>query len=417
MKSSPARCPFTGDAKDLISPGLFRDGDPHAVWRYQRHMDPVSWQQVTDGLGFWSVTTYTDVERVLRDHESFTSEQGTMLVLLGRSDPASGRQMAVTDPPRHGELHDPVQRALHVKAMEPRREQMREAIVELLTPLGEDDKYDLAEHMAQVPMAMIGSLMDLPRDDWPHLTRLSLASVAPLDPILEETGDAESVLNNVHRELFAYFADLAEHRRRHPGDDLVSLLLGMERDGRPLTMGEISSNCYGLLVGANATTGQVVLNTLADLMGTAVLAEWSEDPGLLATGVEEALRWGTPTSHFMRYARTDVELRGKQIRAGDAVVAWPGSANRDEEVFTAADTFDVRRRPNRHLAFGSGPHYCVGHSVARIALRLLFAELFSRYSDFEPTGPGVRMYSNIIHGWTRMPVTAKVRTRRLPPAY
>ncbi|MEV5892537.1 cytochrome P450 [Nonomuraea fuscirosea] len=413
MTSSPVRCPFQGGVPNLADPGLFRDGDPHAIWRHQRQTEPVSRQYTAEGLGFWSVSRYADVDLVLRDHEVFTSEQGTMLLLLGRGDPAGGRQMTVTDPPRHGELRDPVQRALRAKPIEARSEQMREAIVELLAPLADGGTYDLAAYMARVPMAVIGSIMALPRADWPRLAELSLATVAPADPALGWEGDAESVLNDAHRELFAYFVELVGHRHNHPGDDLVSLLLGMTRDGRPLTMGEIVSNCYGLLVGANATTGQVVLNTLADTMGTAALAEWAESPGLLFSGVEEALRWATPTLHFMRHARTDVKLGGRLIRAGDAVVVWLGSANRDEDVFTDPYTFDVRRRPNRHLTFGSGPHYCVGHSVARVALRLLFAELFTRYHDFAPAGPAVRLYSNIISGWTRMPITARVR----PPAH
>lgn len=152
-------------------------------------------------------------------------------------------------------------------------------------------------------------------------------------------------------------------------------------------------------------------------MGTETLEEWANAPKLLAAGTEEALRWASPGTHFLRHATRDSELRGQLIRAGDPVVVWLGSANRDEDVFSHPFSFNIRRRPNKHLTFGIGPHYCVGHSVARMALRLLFAELFSRYYDFMPTGPAIRMYSNIVTGWTAMPITARQRTRRRPPAY
>jgi cytochrome P450 len=162
---------------------------------------------------------------------------------------------------------------------------------------------------------------------------------------------------------------------------------------------------------------QVPVGALADLMGTAMLDQWAADPSLLASGVEEALRWATPNTHFMRYAVRDVKLRGQRVKAGEAVVVWLASANRDEEVFPDPFTFDVRRRPNKHLAFGIGPHYCVGHSVVRETLKLFFAELFSRFTDLAPAGPGVRLHSHTISGWTALPITAEARAPHGPVAY
>ncbi|WP_374210868.1 MULTISPECIES: cytochrome P450 [Streptomyces] len=127
------------------------------------------------------------------------------------------------------------------------------------------------------------------------------------------------------------------------------------------------------------------------------------------TGVDEALRWSSPTNHFMRYALQDIELRGKKIRAGDAVVVWLGSANRDEEVFANPFTFDIRRKPNRHMAFGSGPHYCVGHTVARMSMKILFTELFESFEDFELVGEVEHLHSNFVAGIKHMPMVAKVR--------
>lgn len=378
---------------------------------------PVEWRPAAE-LGYWSVTRYADVDYVLRDAAAFTSERGTMLCLLGQEDPAAGRQMAATDPPRHRQLRAPLQYALNAKPTEVRREQFRRAVLDVLAPLA-DGGYDLAAHMAMLPMAIVGGMMALPAADWPALVLATKAAVAPEDPSCGRGGTADAVLKGAHRELFAYFQDVVTARRSHPGDDLISLLIAMQIDGRPLSSGEIVSNCYSLLLGANVTVAHVLPSTLMDLMGTTALEEWAETPSprLLATGVEEALRWASPATHFLRHATRDAEVGGKPVRQGDPVVVWLGSANRDDDVFAEPLTFDVGRHPNKHLTFGIGPHYCVGHSVARVALRLLFAELFSRYCEFALAGEAVRMRSDIVTGWTSMPITARLRQRPLQPAY
>jgi cytochrome P450 len=341
-----------------------------------------------------------------------------MLCLIGQQDPAEGRQMAATDPPRHRQLREPLQRALNVKPTENRRDEFRKAVIDVLAPLA-DGVYDLAAHMAMLSMAIVGGIMALPASDWPDLVGATKAAAAPEDPSCGRGGTSSAVLSRAHRELFAYFQDMVAARRRHPGDDLISLLLAMQMDGRPLSPGEIVSNCYSLLLGANVTIAHVLPSTLLELMGTATLEEWADAPSprLLATGVEEALRWASPAAHFMRHATRNTEVGGQPVRQGDPVVVWLGSANRDSDVFGEPFIFDPRRHPNKHLAYGIGPHYCVGHSVARAALRLLFAELFSRYCDFALAGEAVRMRSDIVTGWTSMPITAQRRSRLLPPAY
>jgi cytochrome P450 len=259
--------------------------------------------------------------------------------------------------------------------------------------------------------------MELPEADWPDLVSASMAAVAPEDPACGRAGSADAVLAGAHREMFAYLHDMVAHRRRHPGDDLISVLLTMEMDGRPLSAGEIVSNCYSLLLGANVTVAHVAPSTLRALMGTATLEKWADTPELLPTGVEEALRWASPAAHFLRHATQDTEIGGRPVAAGDPVVVWLGSANRDAAVFAEPLAFDVDRHPNKHLSFGIGPHYCVGHTVARVALRVLFAELFSRYRDLAPAGPSVPLRSNIVTGWTSMPITARPRPSRRQPAY
>jgi cytochrome P450 len=393
---------------DLVAPGLYGTGDPHRIWRRMRRGSPVSWQPVDDG-GFWSVTRYHDVERVLRDHGTFTSERGSLLNLLGRDDPAGGRQMAVTDPPRHTRMRAPLQRALSIRNAENDADRIRRIVRGLLAPLRQGEPFDFAAAMAALPMAVIGSTMDLPEPDWPRLTTLTSAAIAPDDPEFRGPHGADATLAAAHRELFAYFQDIVADRRGHPGDDLISLLLTMELDGARLAPGEIVSNCYSLLLGANVTTAQPPTAAVLELAGTDRFGKWAADPGLLSTGVEEALRWSSPAQHFMRYAVSDVDLGDVTVRAGDAVVAWLASANRDEEVFAEPDTFKVGRRPNKHVAFGVGPHYCIGHTVARVTLRVLFAELLAGFTGIELAGEPDRLHSNFVAGIKHLMVTAEPR--------
>jgi cytochrome P450 len=148
---------------------------------------------------------------------------------------------------------------------------------------------------------------------------------------------------------------------------------------------------------------------LAEFIETDVLPDWAANPEVGGTAVEEALRWASPVNHFLRYATRDIQVRGTHIAAGDAVVVWLGAANRDDDEFPDASVFNIRRKPNKHLAFGIGPHYCVGHSVARVTLRILFDELLSRFEDFQPAGQPERLVSNFVSGYKHVPITARRR--------
>jgi cytochrome P450 len=397
------------DAVDLSDPVLHGEGDPHAVWHAMRRREPVRWQKVDDTLGFWSVTRYQDADVVLRDHTRFTSQRGTMLFLLGREDPARGRQMAATDPPRHSRMREPMQRALTNKQVERYRGAVTEEVRRVLEPALSEEPFDFAEAMMTLPMATAGTMMALPRETWPRLTRLTAMSIAPDDPEFMEPGGPKATLEIAHRELFAYFHDILRERRDNLGDDLISLLLEMEIDGRRLETGAILSNCYSLILGANVTTPYVPTGAMGEIMGTPLWDDWRSHPELLGGGVDEALRWASPANHFMRYALQDVELGGKQISAGDAVVVWLGSANRDEEAFDDPYTFNIRRKPNRHIAFGSGAHYCVGHTVARMTLKVLFTEMFATFEEFGSAGKVQHLHSNFVAGVKHMPLVARLR--------
>jgi cytochrome P450 len=406
-----AGCPVHVETTDLIDPNLYSDGDARAVWQRLRGLDQLSWHQVDERRGFWSVVTFADTDFVLRKTHLFTSERGTMLEILGMDDPAGGKQLAVTDPPRHTVMQARLKKALVVKSVDRQSDMIRELIVDLIDPIGDGGAFDFAQAMIAMPMSVTGTMMGLPRADWQWLSRLTTVCIAADDAEYQDSGSKTASLAAAHRELFAYFQDLVRHRREHLGDDLLSVLISSSFEGRHMSPSEVVANCYSLLLGANVTTPHAPNFVLAEFTESGVLADWAahqEEVG--QTGVEEALRWASPVNHMLRYATQDIEVHDTPIAAGDAVVVWLGAANRDEDEFPGAADFDIRRKPNKHLAFGIGPHYCVGHSVARVTLRILFAELFSRFEDFQLAGKPERLLSNFVSGYKHVPITARRRT-------
>jgi cytochrome P450 len=394
---------------DLFDPALYSEGRPHAIWREMRAKAPVHRQELDDGRGFWSVTRYPDACRVLRDHEYFTSERGTLLSALDLGDPAAGRMMAATDPPRHTVLRESLNQVLSARAVEARRDVLRKPVDRLLTPLLTGERTDLAAVAADFPMDFVGTFMGLPEPDWPRLAKLTTMAIAPHDPDFQE-GTSELTLITAHHELFEYFSAQLAVRDGTPTDDLIGHLMRMRIDGAPLDHESIVYNCYSLILGANVTTPHTITGLVRALMDNpGAYRRAAADPALVAGCVEEGLRWSSPASHFMRYATRDVELGGCRVRAGEALAVWLGSANRDENVFADPYTFDIERRPNRHVAFGFGPHYCVGGALARISLRMLLERILAEVERFEPAGEVRHLASNFVAGVKSMPVRAVPR--------
>ncbi|MDH6440257.1 cytochrome P450 [Streptomyces sp. SAI-144] len=409
-EAAVSRCPFRPPTTDLVDPVLYSSGAAPAVWRDMSTLDRLHWQQVDADRGFWSVVTYAEADQVLRDTDTFTSERGTLIDLLGTDDPAGGQQLAVTDPPLHTRRQARLKRALTNKAVDQQRETIRSLVLELLEPLGEGGVFDFGRAMMAMPMWVTGTMMGLPRSDWEWLTRITTMCIAADDPEYQDPDGKDATLKKAHLELFCYFQDVVGHRRDHLGDDLLSVLMSTRFEGRTMSPGEVISNCYSLLLGANVTTPHAPTFVMAELPGSGVLEDWARHPELNKSAYEEALRWASPVNHVMRYATSDTVLRGTPVAAGEAVVVWLGGANRDERVFADAHTFDIRRRPNKHLAFGIGPHYCVGHSVARVTLGILFEELLGRYENFALAARPERLISTFASGYKHVPVTARRRS-------
>lgn len=398
---------------DLFDPETYITGDAHGVWHVLRQRAPVYRQTLSDGRSFASVTRHADVSAVLRDHTRFTSRHGTLLSILGSPDPAGDKMMAASDPPVHSLMRAPMSKAFSHAALLAQEPGIRRVVHRLLSPLLDGEPWDLAVACAGFPMAFTGTLMGLPKADWPRLTRLTTMAIAPEDPAFQDGGAGDDTLAAAHHELFEYFSEQCQVPGRR--DDLIGFLRQMRTGGHPLRLDELVYNCYSLLLGANVTTPHAIAATVqAFIEHPDQYRRLTGGPQQTATAVEEGLRWASPANHFMRYAVTETELGGVPVRAGEAVVAWLGSANRDERVFDEPYRFDVGRTPNRHVAFGFGPHYCIGAPLARIALRLLFGEIVRLVEEFRPAGTVVHLRSNFVAGIRNMPVIARLRRGAVP---
>jgi cytochrome P450 len=377
----PVAPPPPAETVDLFDARLYSDGDPHNCWRRLRQDDPVRWQAVPGRGGFWSVTRYADAQQVMLDHRTFSSTGGVFLNLLGRREPASGQQFASTDPPRHGRIRGPVQRRLTPAAV---ARHVRSLRADIATMLDAGESFDLAATLRPLPLAILGPLLGIPAGDWPRLARLVMMSVAEEDPGVMLPGGPEETLEAAHRELFGYLVDLVVRHRREPRGDLIDVLGETVVDGEVLRPGAVVANAYSIVLGAGAAIPHVPAAAVLALAAAGRFAECASRPGGIPLLVEEALRWSTPAQHFMRVTTRPDEISGVRIGRVEAVVVWLGSANRDPAAFAGPDEFRPDREPNRHLAFGAGRHFCVGNNIARLALRLVFEEIFARYEDLRP---------------------------------
>jgi cytochrome P450 len=395
----------------------FEANRAHDIWRRLRREPRLHWTAPVyrrDGRrlfpGFWSVVKYDDVIAVSRDTTTFISGKGIEMFTDPEDPPPAaglGQQMIVTDPPRHVRLRRLVNKGFTpraVAAFEPHVRQIATEILDQVAPRGECDF--VTDVAAILPLAVICDMMGVARDDWPLMFRLTNMVLGAGDPEYQPEGaTGEQTAAEGHRRMFEYFARLVAERRRERKDDLVSVLEDAEIDGDKLTDEEILYFCFLLIVAGNETTRNAISGGLLALFDhPEQRARLQHSPDLLPIAVEEILRWVSPVMHMARTATRDTEIRGTAVKAGERVLLWYPSANRDEDVFPDADTFDVGRTPNEHLAFGIGEHFCLGAGFARLEIRVMFEELLRRLPDIEPAGPAERLRSTFIGGIKHLPV-------------
>ncbi len=392
---------------DLTSPDTFARAVPHASFAMLRREDPLSWQESGDPRlpGHWAVTKYDDAKFVSRNPELFSSaRQGVNLFAPDEQMLAQLRRiMLYMDPPEHRRFRNLVNQFFTPRAVAglvPRVEKLAREIVDGVASRGECEFVN--EVAALMPMAVICELMGVPESDRQHIFELTNRMIGVDDP---DFGNSEEDAMRANVEMFLYAQQLAERVRKEPGDNLATLLLEAEVDGHKLSPLDFNSFFLLLAVAGNETTRTVTTHGMRHLIEHPdQMRALQQDPSLLGPAIEEMLRFEPPVLHFRRTATRDLELRGKQLREGDAVVMWYPALNRDEDVFANPDRFDIRRHPNHHLSFGIGEHFCLGAHLARMELRIIFREILARLDDMELAGPVRRLRSNFINGVKEMRV-------------
>ena len=388
---------------DLLSPASFAHGQPHDQFRWLRAHDPVHRHGEPDGPGFWAVTRYADVKAVGRDPATFSSTPTIMIPDEVGIDVGDHQMMLMMDPPRHTAYRkvlsaEFIPRA--AKAMRPRIEALAARIVDDVIEQG---GCDLVEDVAGLmPSYVIADMLGLPHDDGVALYRLTETIHAA--PESQEAGAAMGAI----LEMFNYARGVWEQKRAEPADDLATLLAFAAVDGTELDL--IDFNLFFLLLidAGGDTTRNLVAGGMDALFAAPDQLAWLRDDldARLGVAVEELLRWVSPVVYMRRTATTDTTLGGVDVAAGDKVVMYYGSANRDEDAFgPTAGELDLARRPNEHVAFGGGgPHFCLGAHIARIEIQALLREVLTRLPTIEPAGPTEWLASIFISGPKHLPV-------------
>ena len=399
---------------DLLSPASFAAGQPHDQYRWLREHAPVRWHDEPGGRGFWAVTRHADVWAVDRDFQAFSSEPTIMIPDPPPQVAGEGqgqgfgphKMMLMMDPPEHTAFRKLIRQEFTLPAArlrEDRIQALARQIVDAVIGKGQCDF--VAEVAGEMPSFVIAELMGLPLEDGRELYKLTETIHTAPEALPPGAGGAAVAA------MFEYGSRVIAEKRARPGDDLASKLLACEVDGRRLEDMEFLLFFLLLVDAGGDTTRNLLSGGLLALMENPEQMAWlmADLPGRLPSAREELLRWTSPVIYMRRTARKDVELAGQQIREGDKVVMYFGAANRDPAAFDRPETLDLSRPENPHIAFGTGPHGCLGQHIARIEIDAMLMEVLTRMDDFALAAPPEWLPSNFISGPKAMPLRFRAR--------
>ncbi len=411
---------------DLCDLELFVGGFPDEVFIQLRGEAPVWWQEPTghtpDGVGFWVLSGHADIMATASDAECFSSERspgseggGTIIQDLPYGF-APGVLLNMMDDPRHQRIRRVVTPTVAPRAlarMEPELRERARRIVDAVVDQGSCDF--LSDVAVELPLQAVAALMGVPDADRHDLMAWSNTT---LDYEGRDLGESNEAVTQAAASMAAYGAGLIEERRRCPGEDIISVVARAEVDddeARPHSLTDLELLMFfNLLVvaGSETTRNSIALGMVALIDHPDQLEMLRHDRTLMPTAVEEILRWTSATLYNRRTATRRTEIRGHVIEEGDKVTLWWPSANRDESVFDAPFTFDIRRAPNPHMTFGHRAHFCMGANMARMEIRVILDELLDRLEDFALTGPVERVRTNKHAGVSHVPMSFRPRSGR-----
>ncbi|ACY98141.1 MULTISPECIES: cytochrome P450 [Thermomonospora] len=385
------------DAINLLS-GEFWGRNPHEELRWMRQNAPVYYDE---NSGVWGISKYADLKMISRTPQVFSNAHGI------RPDAPAMAMMIDMDDPAHKLRRKLVSAGFTRRRVAAQEGYLRRVCDEIIDGVCERGECDfVADIAAQLPLIVIGDALGFAPEDRPLLLKWSDDMVRAL------TGGDDPRLLTDAAEAFAGFTEYAaraiEQRRTDPRDDLLSVLVHAEVDGERLDRDSLVHEALLILIGGDETTRHVISGGMYQLcIHPDQRRKLLDDPGKIPAAVEEMCRWVSPVKNMNRTATRDFELRGQLIREGDKVLLLYPSANRDEEVFDDPFRFDIERSPNDHIAFGNGPHFCLGNSLARLEMKVMFEQLLARLPDIEPVEEGEPPHrpANFVSGYE----TFKVR--------
>ncbi|MDT7588208.1 MAG: cholest-4-en-3-one 26-monooxygenase [Pseudonocardiales bacterium] len=396
---------------DFTDPDLYAERVPLAEFAELRRSAPVWWNAQRRGSagfddeGFWVVSRHSDVKEVSRNSDVYSTWENSAIIRLGEGTTREQIDMQRfiminNDPPQHTALRRIVSRGFTPRAVDGLRDALAERAQQIMhTALSEGTGDFVTDVACELPLQAIAELLGVPQDDRRKIFEWSNQMIAYDDPEYEVEPETAAV------ELLGYSMAMAEERKRCPMDDIVTKLVQADVDGRGLNADEFGFFVLLLAVAGNETTRNAITHGMMALLDNP--EQWerykAERP---ATAADEIVRWATPVVAFQRTAKVDAELGGQQIKAGQRVGIFYSSANFDETVFDAPERFDIGRDPNPHLGFGgSGAHFCLGASLARLEIDLIFNAIAEHMPDISRAGPERRLRSGWLNGIKEFPVT------------
>ncbi len=398
---------------DLLDPAAYHEkGYPWQTWEKLRRDDPIHFVEREGRDSFWAVTRYEDIVEIERNTEVFRNKPKSTIDVEAQN----GMNMVVTmDPPEHT-----AHRAFAKSFFMPRNiEWVRAYAEEIVTEAFDGamkrngEIIDLQHDVANlVPTATISAFLGAPRESWPDIVKFTDTIINANDPRVRGDQTVSQTTGQASMQLFQVCAGILEDRKANPRDDFPTALVNAQIDGQPMGQIELISWVLILLTAGHETTQSTFgLGVKTLLEHPDQLAKLRARPELLPAAIEELLRYISPAIHFCRTPNRDIEIRGKQIKAGDIMVMFYPSANRDAAAFDNPDRFDIERSPNRHLAFGTGPHLCLGMHLARLELKVMFEQFLDRVEEIEFVGQPERVFGVPTGGFKHLPVRMTVRPK------
>lgn len=384
--------------------------EPFSWYKEKRQKDPVSWDPERKN---WDVFDYDTVKTVLENKDLFSSNRMAPEAEADSQASPLGVSLINIDPPKHRQMRSLVNKAFTPKAMESWRPRIERITQTLMDDIEGYKNIDFVDAISfPLPVMVISEIIGVPAEDQRQFKEWSNTIVAGPKDNKEETLKALGEKKmQAHEELGGYFEEILDHKRREPGDDIISVLLAADIDGEKLSENELIGFCILLLIAGNETTTNLLSNAIYTFTEYPESYEAiKKDPDArIAGAIEEVLRFRSPVQSMNRVVKTDTELGGRTLEAGQFVSAWIGSANRDDNQFPEADRFDIFRKPNRHLAFGKGIHFCLGAPLARMEAETALRAWIRRYPEFRRSDDFTLdpIESTFVYGLKSLQITVK----------